>query len=62
MVTGAANLMRQPAHAALVSFQLSLDEVSDMDADVVFHGSYSVRASALILGKKKRETIIASCP
>ena len=31
VVAGASDLARQPAHAALVGFQLGLDEMSDMD-------------------------------
>lgn len=38
MVASAANLARQPAHAALVFAQLFLDEMPDVDvAFVVFH-------------------------
>lgn len=53
MIAGAADLTCQPAHAALVGFQLIVNEVPDVDVAAAFH-TPDVRASALFLiGKEK---------
>ena len=55
MSSGAANLLRQPAYAALVGFELSPNDFPDMYFALVFH-RLNVRLSAPSLwAMKKRE-------
>ena len=61
MVARAANLTRQPACAALVGFELRLDELPDVDVTVVFHCLLLLGALALFLRAMKMREFIALC-